>query len=126
MTSHRLRSLALVLALGCAQAAPPAPPPAGPPRLEFVPGSLAEGSPSACSPVSWSGSVGDSGAICLDASAAIEVPRSDVHSTRIEDRTVDGRTWYLVSAYLTEPLRTKLRDAFALSRSDAPYAVLIG
>jgi hypothetical protein len=129
MTPYRLPWLSLVLALGCAHAAPTAPPPEpppGPPRLEFVPGARAESAAASCSPVSWSGSLGDPVVICLDASKAIEVPRSAIYSTRIEDRTVDGRTWYLVSVFLTQRFQNRLREAFELPSGDAPYAVSIG
>jgi hypothetical protein len=116
----------LVLALGCAHAAPQAVPPPGPSLLAFVPGTRAEDAASSCSPVSWSGSLGDPVLICLDASKAIEVPRSEIYSTRIEDRTVDDRTWYLVSVFMTQRMETKLREAFVSPRNDMPYAVTIG
>jgi hypothetical protein len=97
--------LAAVFVVACAHMTNPATP-----TLAFVPGRFSDGSSMSCAPVSFPEHSGARDEICFDTSDAIEVPRREIYSTRIEDRTIDDRTRYLVSAYLPQPFRAFCRS----------------
>jgi hypothetical protein len=101
--SHSRASLVACALLSCADASP-----AANVTLAIVTGEPPGDAAARCELAEWTAPWGNTYRVCMNASSAIEIARSDIYAIRIEDRKFGDRSWYLVTARLANGRDTRI------------------